>query len=118
MSEARVEEMFELVLQEIKRSGYDGLLPAGMVLTGGTSNLPGIRTVASRVLGLPVRLGRPENLIGLVDQIQKPEFSTSVGLLNWTLLMHETVPSKHGPRFKVEKKDWNRVKAFLSRLLP
>jgi cell division ATPase FtsA len=44
-----------MVLQEIKRSGYDGLLPAGMVLTGGVSNLPGIRTLASEVLGLPVR---------------------------------------------------------------
>jgi cell division protein FtsA len=116
--EARVEEIFELVLQEIKRSGYDGLLPAGLVLTGGTANLPGIRNVASRVLGLPVRVGKPENLIGLVDQIQKPDFSTSVGLLNWPLLMHETIPSKQGPRFKVEKKDWERVKNFLTRLLP
>ena len=49
--EARVEEIFDLVLQEIKRSGYDGMLPAGMVLTGGMSNLPGIRTLASEVLG-------------------------------------------------------------------
>ena len=49
--EARVEEIFGLVVQEIKRSGYDGLLPAGMVLTGGSSALPGIRTVASQRAG-------------------------------------------------------------------
>ena len=58
--EARVEEIFDLVLQEIKRSGYDGLLPAGMILTGGTSNLQGIRGLASKVLGLPVRTAKPE----------------------------------------------------------
>ncbi|MFN2194918.1 MAG: cell division protein FtsA, partial [Anaerolineales bacterium] len=67
--EARMEEIFVLVLQEIKRSGYDGLLPAGMVLTGGSSALPGIRQLASRVLGLPVRIAQPENLTGMVDKL-------------------------------------------------
>src|SRR4030095_6943470 len=52
--EARVEEIFSLTLQEIKRSGYDGLLPAGIVLTGGTSALPSIKRIASEVLGIPV----------------------------------------------------------------
>jgi cell division protein FtsA len=63
--EARVEEIFSLVLQEIKRSGYDGLLPAGMVLTGGSSVLPGMRMLASQVLGLPVRISQPEGLVGM-----------------------------------------------------
>ena len=75
--EARVEEIFELVLQEIKRSGYDGLLPAGMVLTGGTSLLPGIRSLASRGPGdagphrparKPGRAGRSAQLPGLLHQ--------------------------------------------------
>ncbi|MFQ5410262.1 MAG: cell division protein FtsA, partial [Anaerolineales bacterium] len=83
--EARVEEIFMLVLQEIKRSGYDGLLPAGLVLTGGTARLPGIRAVAGDVLGLPVRVAEPEDLHGLVDQVHGPEFATSVGLLNWAV---------------------------------
>ena len=64
--EARIEETFGLILQEIKRSGYDGLLPAGMVLTGGTSALPGIKRIASQVLGMPVRTAQPENLTGLI----------------------------------------------------
>ena len=81
--EARVEEFFQMVLQEIKRSGYDGLLPAGMVLTGGTSKLSGIRSLASQTLGLPVRVAQPDHLFGLVDQIDSPAFSTSIGLLNW-----------------------------------
>jgi len=81
--EARTEEIFELVLKEIKRSGYDGLLPAGIVLCGGTAALPGIRDLAREVLALPVRIGEPQNLQGLVDTLQSPAFATSVGLLGW-----------------------------------
>jgi cell division protein FtsA len=81
--EARTEEIFEIILKEIKRSGYDGLLPAGVVLCGGTAELPGIRDLARDVLGLPVRIGEPQNLQGLVDTLQSPAFATSVGLLNW-----------------------------------
>ena len=87
--EARVSEIFKLILQEIKRSGYDGLLPAGLVLTGGTSMLPGLKRVASEVLGLPVRSAQPENLIGLVDKLNSPAYSTSVGLLHWAVSVHE-----------------------------
>lgn len=92
--EARVEEIFRFVLQEIKRSGYDGLLPAGVVLTGGSSLLPGIRKLAADVLGLPVRVSAPENLVGLVDQLYSPAYSTSVGLLHWALLMDEALTPK------------------------
>lgn len=122
--EARVEETFQLLLQEIKRSGYDGLLPAGMVLTGGTSQLPGIRTLASRVLGMPVRLARPENLVGLVDQLNSPSFSTSVGLLKWAELMEETMgPAqprnrKSGGSHTLPVVNWEEVKKWLTRLLP
>jgi len=80
---ARVEEIFELVLKEIKRSGYDGLLPAGVVLCGGTAELPGIRDLARDVMGLPARIGVPQNLSGLVDTLNSPAFATSVGLLEW-----------------------------------
>lgn len=80
---ARVEEMFSLIFQEIKRTGYDGLLPAGIVLTGGTARLPGLRQVASDMLNLPARVAQPENLRGLVDALDGPAFSTSVGLLQW-----------------------------------
>ncbi len=117
--EARVEEIFQLVLQEIKRSGYDGLLPAGMVLTGGSSLLPGIRSLASKVLGVPVRIARPENLIGLTDQLGSPAYSTSVGLLYWALLMSET-----GPRLTADRSakgvsmDLGLIKDWFKRLLP
>ena len=118
--EARAEEIFQLVLQEIKRSGYDGLLPAGMVLTGGSSNLPGIRQLASEILGLPVRIAKPENLIGLVDQLHSPAYSTSVGLLYWALLMNESMAPQTGRRVKGGggKLNWDAINNILKRLLP
>ncbi len=120
--EARVAEIFSLVLQEIKRSGYDGLLPAGMVLTGGASLLPGIRTLASKVLGLPVRLAQPENLIGMVDRLNSPAYSTGVGLLRWAVLMNDISAVQTGRRSRVGSNggamDWDRVKGLIRRLFP
>lgn len=118
--EARLEEIFVLVLQEIKRSGYDGLLPAGMVLTGGTSALPGIRQLASRVLAVPVRIAQPENLIGMVDKLDSPAYSTSVGLIHWAFKYNEFTP--HMDRVRSGAKggtsSWENIKSILRRLLP
>jgi cell division protein FtsA len=117
--EARMEEIFDLVLQEIKRSGYDGLLPAGMVLTGGCSQIPGARTLANRVMGLPVRIARPENMVGLTDQLHSPAFSTSVGLLYWALMMSEAAPSvQRGPRRKGGTSFGEFITSWIKRLLP
>jgi cell division protein FtsA len=116
--EPRVEEIFSLVRQEIKRSGYDGLLPAGMVLTGGSSLLPGIKEVASKTLQMPVRMAQPANVRGLVDRIRTPAFSASVGLLEWAKQLdeefgYEGYSGFHWPRLSV-----NRAADFLRRLLP
>jgi cell division protein FtsA len=121
--EARVEEIFALTLQEIKRSGYDGLLPAGMVLTGGTSALQGIRQLASQVLGLPVRAAQPENLVGLVDQLKSPAYSTSVGLLQWAAaLAEEDISQPRGRKQHRGKNDSRmdlvQVRDWIKRLLP
>jgi cell division protein FtsA len=118
--EPRVEELFGLVHQEIKRSGYDGLLPAGMVLTGGSSQLPGIRQVASDVLGLPVRQSGPDDLRGLVDQLHSPAFSASVGLLHWAKLQEEQfmMDGRGYNALSLAKFDLARAADFLKRLLP
>ncbi len=84
---ARVSEIFELVLVEVKRSGYDGLLPAGVVLTGGTSLLPGLKAVTNRVMNMPARTAQPEAISGMADPLRSPAFSTSVGLLRLGLIM-------------------------------
>jgi cell division protein FtsA len=95
--EARVEEIFDLILQEVKRSGYDGLLPAGVVLCGGTADLAGIRDLAREILNLPVRIGAPQDLHGLVDILGSPAYATSTGLLQWGL-HHDAPRSVHAQR--------------------
>jgi len=79
--EPRVEEIFELVLREIRRSGYEGKLAAGVVVTGGTSLLQGMPDAAERVLDLPGRRGIPFGVGGLRDIVNNPMFSTGVGLI-------------------------------------
>ena len=82
--EARLEEIFDYVLWEIKRSGYEGKLIAGIVLTGGGSLLKNIELLSEYYTGLPTRIGQPiEHLAhGYTSQIASPIFSTSVGLLS------------------------------------
>lgn len=82
---ARADEILSMVLSEIKRSGYDGLLPAGVVLCGGSAQLAGMKVFARQVLNLPVRIGEPRNLGGLKDRVSSPTYATSVGLLAWGL---------------------------------
>jgi cell division protein FtsA len=108
---ARVEEIFELVLKEIKRSGYDGLLPAGVVLCGGTADLPGIRDLARDVMNLPARVGGPKNLSGLVDTLQSPAFATSVGLLKWGITHDLPQPAQQPAPNGVKMPGW--LRAFL-----
>lgn len=83
--QARVEELFTMVHEEIKKSGYDGLLPAGLVVTGGTAELPGILDLAGQTLDLPARIGVPMGMHGLADSISRPAYATAVGLLLWGL---------------------------------
>lgn len=124
--EARADEIFSMVVQEIKRSGYDGLLPAGMVLTGGASSLPGMRSLASKVLGVPVRTAQPEKLLGMADRLYDPAFSTSVGLVRWAALFNEVTGQggKPGRRSRPsssrggEKTFWEKLKVIIERLTP
>ncbi|MBV9712285.1 MAG: cell division protein FtsA [Ktedonobacteraceae bacterium] len=100
--QARTEELFAMVHEEIKKSGYDGLLPAGIVLTGGTAELPGILELASQSLDLPARIGSPLGLHGLADSISRPAYATAVGLLLWglrhtSLMVEEDEPEDEGP---------------------
>jgi cell division protein FtsA len=78
---ARVEELLHLVLDEITRSGYYDILPAGAVLTGGGSRMAGLPDLASEILDMPVTMGHPRALWGLGENLRAPEFSTGIGLL-------------------------------------
>ena len=78
---ARLDELLHLVRDEITRSGYYDILPAGVVLTGGGSRAAGLPDLASEILDMPVRMGHPQALWGLSENLRAPEFSTGVGLL-------------------------------------
>jgi cell division protein FtsA len=81
---ARVEEIMKLILLEMPSSDYDALVPAGLVLTGGSSNLSGMTVLGRDVLKLPVRVGIPNDAIyGIADSLHDPAYATSVGLLLW-----------------------------------
>lgn len=76
----RAEEVFTLLHEEVKRAGFDRLLNAGVVLTGGASVLPGMADVAEQVFDVPVRLGEPEGVGGLKDTPSSPQYATAIGL--------------------------------------
>ncbi|MDP3562703.1 MAG: cell division protein FtsA [Legionellaceae bacterium] len=78
---ARYEELFTLVRNEIRRSGFEDLIAAGVVLTGGASNVNGAIELAEMCFEMPVRHGVPQQMKGLADAIQNPAWATSVGLL-------------------------------------
>lgn len=111
--EARVEEMFQMILQEVKRTEYEGLLPAGIVLTGGSAQLRGITDVAERVLNVPARVANPKNLLGMVDRLHSPAYATSVGLLRWMIGDNQPYTPKPAQR------DWSRkMGTIFKALLP
>ncbi len=77
----RLNEIFTMVGMEIKKSGTTGLTPSGVVVCGGGAKTVGIVEAAKRTLSMPVRIGQPNNLTGLVDDIQSPEFAVAAGLV-------------------------------------
>jgi len=81
--EPRVEEIFTLVNREIIRSGYEDVIASGMVITGGTTILPGMPEMAEQIFSLPVRRGVPQGIGGLVDVVNSPIYATGVGLVKF-----------------------------------
>ena len=83
--EPRYVELFTLVQQELQRSGFQDMLAAGIVLTGGTSKMEGVVDLAEEIFHAPVRIGAPHNVAGLADIVRNPIYSTGVGLLLYGL---------------------------------
>src|SRR5690606_29605622 len=100
--EPRYDELFTLVRAELQRSGFENLLAAGIVLTGGTSKMEGVVELAEEIFHAPVRIGSPQNVKGLADIVRNPIYSTGVGLLLYGLKQHQDrdshVPAKGEPQ--------------------
>lgn len=112
--DVRAEEIFQMIAANIKESGYNGLLPAGIVLTGGVAQSRGITDLAQKILGIPARVAPPKNLVGLVEAINNPAYATGVGLLRWAMSDHHV----YRPG-QVRTGEWSqRIGKFLRALLP
>jgi cell division protein FtsA len=79
--EPRYEELFNLIREELRRSGFEEVIAAGIVLTGGSARMEGAIELAEEIFHVPVRLGFPQQVRGLADAVQNPIYSTAVGLL-------------------------------------
>jgi len=80
---ARVEEILKLIMLELPNSDYEATVPAGLVLTGGSSNLAGVAALGREILKMPVRVGAPTDVYGIADVLRDPAYATAVGLLLW-----------------------------------
>ena len=103
--EPRVEELFQLINQEIVRSGYDSAIASGVVLTGGTAIMEGTVELGEQIFNLPVRRGLPAGIGGLVDIVKNPMYSTGVGLVLYGM-KHGTLPPFNG---RGDKQVFNRL---------
>jgi cell division protein FtsA len=119
--EARLSEIFDVIIKQVEDAGTEARLPAGVVLTGGTGMIPGITNIAKKVFGIPARVGYPKGLTCLVDEISSPAYAVSQGLVMYASANEgygraakrqlTTKPSEGGNLL-------NRVKSFFRNLIP
>ena len=109
--EPRYEELLTLVQAELRRSGFEDLIAAGIVLTGGSSKMEGLMELAEEILHMPVRIGAPQSVSGLSDVVRNPIYATGVGLLLFGHgHMHErSLDSVSGGGFNAV---WERMKSW------
>lgn len=93
---ARLDEIFDLVVKELEKIGKDQLLPAGAVLTGGGAHMPYIVEFAKDKMRLPVSIGQPANLLGVVDHVDDSSYATVIGLVLWAMHGTEGERSRFG----------------------
>ncbi|MCZ6525868.1 MAG: cell division protein FtsA [Gammaproteobacteria bacterium] len=109
--EPRYEELFSLVQAELRRSGYEDLVTAGVVLTGGSAKMEGVIELAEEIFHMPVRVGMPQFVSGLSDVVRSPIYSTGVGLLLFGRLQAQN--SMPGMRLDGGVKGvWERMKSW------
>jgi cell division protein FtsA len=108
----RIQEIFELALHEIRNSGCYDLLTTGVVLTGGGALLEGVDELAEEVLGLPVKIGRPDGLGGLMETAGSPVYSTGVGLVLYGITHQDQMDVFRGDDSKIFQKIFRRMKQW------
>ncbi len=122
----RLKELFSLIREEIKNSGFGGATPAGLVLIGGGANTVKAKVSCQATLGLPVRIGEPKKLGGIVDDLIAPQFASSLGLVLYGIKMNRAEKSLPYRMFDLSKLTdklpikgaVETMKSFLKPLLP
>ena len=118
--EPRYEELFTLILAELRRSGYEDMIPAGIVLTGGSAKMEGAVELAEEIFHMPVRLGSPQGIKGIGDVVRNPVYSTAVGLLVYGLRKQTEgiiVPGSGADQIEDKTPVFARVKRWLQNQL-
>lgn len=107
--EPRYQELFELVQAEIRRSGFEEQIAAGIVLTGGTAKMEGAVEFAEEIFQMPVRVGHPLGMKGLSEYVEDPTFATSIGLLQYG---KEHLSAKIAAKNKTSDGVWERIQSW------
>jgi cell division protein FtsA len=110
--EPRVEEIFEMIKNELQRSGYQELVAAGIVLTGGSSLLDGMIELAEDIFDMPVRLGRPHGVGGLADVVSSPMYSTGVGLILYGQRYRQDLQNIKSTKPNMFARAWKRMRSW------
>jgi len=119
----RLEEIFKFIGDEIVKSEFGEMVPAGLVVTGGGALTVGIVETGRRVVGLPIRIGIPGRVVGLVDEVLDPQFATTVGLILYGK-QNDTIESGGGKNFNQILKDFpignsiGKLKDFFKQFIP
>jgi cell division protein FtsA len=114
---SRVKEIFELVKEKVEEHGYMHSLPCGLVITGGSSGLKGIRPLAESVFGIPVRLGLPYEAEGPQEVVGEPIYSTVVGLLKYAHQLESFADMDRTDDGQGDGSFMRRFREFISRIL-
>jgi len=121
--EARINEIFIIIRDHLRKINRDSLLPAGVILTGGGSKQNGLTELAKETLKLPAAIGNiAKEISGMVDNVSEPQYSTSVGLIMWAMEANMSMP-RPTSHFSLDKfKNWGetseKVKNMFKNLLP
>ncbi len=118
--EARLEQLLTLVRKELRESGYDGALPGGIVLTGGTALLPEIAELTRQVVGVRARIGTPRRLAGLGESLSGPAFAATVGLAQWGLIQQRSAETARRSQraSRKQRRGTGGLTGWLRELLP
>jgi cell division protein FtsA len=114
ITEARVDEMLEYADNELEKINRSRKLPGGVVLVGGTANLPGLAEFTKEKLQLAARVGKVQSITGLIDKVNDPSYHTAVGLMMLDMLLPQAPQDVSG--YKLQNKTFNLARTLFNRL--